>query len=522
MPLVPCKCTNCGAILKVDNTKDAAICAYCGSAFIVEKAINNYTVTNNITAEVVNVFGSNSADFVIRGGILQKYNGAATDVIIPNNVKVIGEKAFESCYAVNSVIIPDSVYEIEKSAFENCSKLTNVTIGNEVTSIGDYAFKNCSSLLSITLPGKVYKIGTAAFSGCTSLIRIALGRVKIICISAFEGCTNLRGISIPESTTAIVEGTFARCTSLSSIVLPESITTIGGFEGCINLRGINLPENLTEIGPKAFKGCINLRGINLPENLTEIGSKAFEGCTNLSGITLPKNLTEIGSEAFKGCTNISGINFPENLTEIGSGAFEGCTGLRSITLPKKIKKIEGFAFSDCTNLSEVIIPFSDHDINLKWHVFYRCTNLRSIHIPDNVTTQKEGIEGIYYTDDSFYIFPDWTHINASRTWKSTNWKSSKTLSNYKPREGCYIATCVYGSYDCPEVWTLRRFRDATLASTWYGRTFIRIYYAVSPTLVKWFGNTASFRRLFKDPLDKLVARLKRQGVADTPYKDRYI
>ncbi|MDO5478959.1 MAG: CFI-box-CTERM domain-containing protein [Clostridia bacterium] len=53
--------------------------------------------------------------------------------------------------------------------------------------------------------------------------------------------------------------------------------------------------------------------------------------------------------------------------------------------------------------------------------------------------------------------------------------------------GCYVATAVYGSYDCPEVWTLRRFRDDTLAKTWYGRMFIRVYYAVSPTLVKWFG-----------------------------------
>ena len=42
MPLVNAKCTNCGANLQVDNTKDAAICQHCGSAYIVEKAINNY------------------------------------------------------------------------------------------------------------------------------------------------------------------------------------------------------------------------------------------------------------------------------------------------------------------------------------------------------------------------------------------------------------------------------------------------------------------------------------------------
>lgn len=85
--------------------------------------------------------------------------------------------------------------------------------------------------------------------------------------------------------------------------------------------------------------------------------------------------------------------------------------------------------------------------------------------------------------------------------------------------GCYVATAVYGSYDCPEVWTLRRFRDVTLAGTWYGRAFIRTYYAISPTLVKWFGKTEWFRGLWKPALDRMVAHLNRQGVADTPYSD---
>ena len=86
--------------------------------------------------------------------------------------------------------------------------------------------------------------------------------------------------------------------------------------------------------------------------------------------------------------------------------------------------------------------------------------------------------------------------------------------------GCYVATCVYGSYDCPQVWTLRRFRDNTLASTWYGRAFIRTYYAISPTIVKWFGNTQWFKNLWKNKLDKMVSNLRSNGVEDTPYQDK--
>ena len=86
--------------------------------------------------------------------------------------------------------------------------------------------------------------------------------------------------------------------------------------------------------------------------------------------------------------------------------------------------------------------------------------------------------------------------------------------------GCYIATAVYGSYDCPQVWVLRRYRDQRLASTWCGRTFVRIYYRVSPVLVKWFGNSQSFQKIFRPMLEKLVSRLEAEGVAATPYADR--
>lgn len=86
--------------------------------------------------------------------------------------------------------------------------------------------------------------------------------------------------------------------------------------------------------------------------------------------------------------------------------------------------------------------------------------------------------------------------------------------------GCYIATAVYGSYDCPEVWTLRRFRDYKLAKTWYGKAFIHTYYAISPTIVRWFGNTNWFKKIWRKKLDKLVFSLQSKGMENTPYKDK--
>jgi hypothetical protein len=95
----------------------------------------------------------------------------------------------------------------------------------------------------------------------------------------------------------------------------------------------------------------------------------------------------------------------------------------------------------------------------------------------------------------------------------------KELEQQQQKGGCYVATAVYGSYDCPQVWTLRRYRDFTLSKTWYGRAFVHTYYAISPTLVKWFGDTVWFKKLFKGTLDRMVEVLNGDGVENTPYED---
>ena len=104
-------------------------------------------------------------------------------------------------------------------------------------------------------------------------------------------------------------------------------------------------------------------------------------------------------------------------------------------------------------------------------------------------------------------------VNSIQAYVNQPQKSSKS-------GGCYVATAVYGSYDCPEVWTLRRYRDYTLAETWYGRLLIKSYYAISPTIVKWFGDTQWFKKMWRGKLDSLVQKLQSDGVESTPYEDR--
>ncbi len=104
-------------------------------------------------------------------------------------------------------------------------------------------------------------------------------------------------------------------------------------------------------------------------------------------------------------------------------------------------------------------------------------------------------------------------------------KIKKYDASYKKPEfkagGCYIATCVYGSYDCSEVWVLRRFRDEVLDRTFFGKFFINVYYFVSPKVVKIFGENKVFRSVCRKSLDNLINVLKKKGFDDTPYKDLY-
>lgn len=172
------------------------------------------------------------------------------------------------------------------------------------------------------------------------------------------------------------------------------------------------------------------------------------------------------------------------------------------------------------------------------------------------TKKKDGIssEGIYFENKDLpkmlkgakeletpydtllshddYQIPDWYENMENQTASSHSFtppdrdiptkSAPKLTSSYSNanRGGCYVATAIYGSYDCPEVWTLRRYRDYKLAMTFWGRIFIRLYYAVSPTIVRWVGDSKWFDKIWRPWLDNMVKSLRDEGFDGTPYEDR--
>ena len=134
---------------------------------------------------------------------------------------------------------------------------------------------------------------------------------RIICDNAFTWCRSLSDIVIPDSVTSIGGAAFFTCGSLSSIVIPDSVTSIGHnvFQGCSSLSEIVIPDSVTSIGNSAFSGCSSLSEVVIPSSVTSIGGFAFKDCGSLSTIVIPSSVTSIGDWTFNGC------NFPDNLKQ---------------------------------------------------------------------------------------------------------------------------------------------------------------------------------------------------------------
>ena len=212
-------------------------------------------------------------------------------------------------------------------------------------------------------------------------------RVTGIDSHTFSRCSSLTSIIIPNSVTSIGWRTFYNCSSLTSITISNSVTTIGSsaFEGCSSLTSITIPNSVTTIGSSAFKGCSSLTSaITVPNGVTSIGSSAFEGCSSLTSITIPNSVTSIENSAFRGCSSLPAITIPSGVTSIGYSAFSGCSSLTSVIIPDGVTIIKKSTFSGCSSLTSFTIP--NNVTSIESSAFKKCSSLTSITIPNSVTS----------------------------------------------------------------------------------------------------------------------------------------
>ena len=88
---------------------------------------------------------------------------------------------------------------------------------------------------------------------------------------------------------------------------------------------------------------------------------------------------------------------------------------------------------------------------------------------------------------------------------------AKELAKEEEKKGgCFIATCIYGSYSAPEVKILRNFRDQALLKNHAGQFLVNLYYAISPKIVTFIDNKQKIKTILKYAvIDPLVNYLDR-------------
>lgn len=150
------------------------------------------------------------------------YGMASGNIIIPNTVKKIGEKAFAWSDELESIEIPDSVVQIGKDAFDSCHFLKKVILSNSITEIPASLFSYCQSLTEIIIPNSVTKIGMEAFENCDSLTNLIIpSSVKCIEPLAFCECTSLTQVIFLGTVEKIDDCIFEGCSSLSQVLIPS-------------------------------------------------------------------------------------------------------------------------------------------------------------------------------------------------------------------------------------------------------------------------------------------------------------
>ncbi len=404
------------------------------------------TADNELIAGCKNTIIPNSVTKI--GNFAFEACSSLTSIVIPNSVTEIGHYAFYSCDSLTSIDIPNSVIEIGYGVFEDCPGLTsivvesgnprydsrnncnaiietadntliygckNTTIPNSVTTIGDYAFSGCHGLTSIDIPDSVTEIGFGAFESCTGLTSIVIpNSVTAIGGDAFNNTAWYKnqpnGMVYAGKVAYKYKGTMPSGTNMT---FKEGTLGIAGyaFEDCTRLTSIVIPNTVISIGDGAFYNCSGLTSI-----VVESGNPRYDSHNNCNAIietasntliagckntTIPKSVTAVGDLAFAGCDGLTSIVIPNSVTSIGDMAFAFCDGLTSIVIPNSVTEIDYFAFYECFGLTDVYCYIADLSrVSTGYEPFYLDRydySGRTLHV-------LQGTADAYRADENWYPY----------------------------------------------------------------------------------------------------------------------
>jgi uncharacterized repeat protein (TIGR02543 family) len=220
----------------------------------------------------------------------------------------VGKYDFNNPNGFETVVLPKNLKKIGDKAFEyNQLKEVDLEAEPELTSIGESAFHG-NKLTKVYIPDTVNDLGGGAFSA--------------------NSITDLR---LSRNVTKIPQGAFSMNIRMSKVEIPDTVTEIGdmAFAGA-RLTSLDIPASVKKIGRKAFH-LHHIEELTIPGTVKEIGDNAFEGtykAQTLTKLKLGEGIESIGAGAFKEGL-LTEVRLPSSLKTMGSEPFENNTGTGS-------------------------------------------------------------------------------------------------------------------------------------------------------------------------------------------------
>ena len=259
--LVPCYISEMMMITAIDNkgkkyvTALPTIMIEAGNVYVAEVTLKDvvpdepidmdqYVSTVEVKAAIQAILNADVTEIKLKGDLAKAGMGGGWGTFADN-------KQITKC-DLTGVTGWGATPTLPDHAFINCTALQEVVLPDDVRVIGEFAFVNCAALITVSL-SQVVQIDEGAFKGCTSLAELTLDNVTAIGLDAFYGCTSLQTLKIPQCTrfdNYIVTG----CSSLTRI----EATAAGDFVGIDNANSIERKavfQNKFHSGEEAFNSA---------------------------------------------------------------------------------------------------------------------------------------------------------------------------------------------------------------------------------------------------------------------------
>ena len=348
-------CTSLVSVKIPDTVEYINFNVFCGCSALksIEVDANNseYSSENGVLFNknkdtiVAYPMGKEDTSYVVPDGVLEIGMSAfhscskLTNVKLPDGVEIIDDFAFAFCYGLESIIVPDSVRYLGDAAFLFCIKLESVTLGNGIAYIGNTVFSYSAFYNNeINWENDGLYIGKYLLNVSKNVGEVfwVKGGTEVIADCAFSSCEKLVSVMLPETITSIGETLFYECPLIENIVVngnggvysSEYGVLYKGNSLAVYPQGkadakFNIPAGTDSICDYAFLGNQNLKNVILPDSVKAIGNGAFSGCSALTSVTIGENVKSIGIYAFFNCLSLKSIKLSDTTTEIGDSAF-GC------------------------------------------------------------------------------------------------------------------------------------------------------------------------------------------------------